>query len=428
MYSISTIKSIFESRLGFRDTLNPDYQSIDASETAASLSLYYNDYHPLVTQENLDAIAPNYDGYNLTAWSALTTYAAGDKCINDGVMYISKAAANINHEPPDATWWKIGLSVFLEQLEEQSIITCFNRIFREKKLFGATKAMYDNLILYDGVGKTSDTITSESRFVFLKLTLKKYNNLYFQLRRIGLQASQAQAGLTIYIYHTSKYAPIATITHTSDKTYTMEWTTASNELNYFPYSATEGAREQDSGGSFYIGYYEDDLTGQAIQRTCNWLKQPCGNCNTEAFNKLMYNTWTKLFYLQSGSVPYTKLNGTNLWDLDDEEYDNSTNWGMNLGFSVGCLLTQFIVDNAGLFTDVLAKQVAWDCLQRMAYSTRTNRLSEQTRADAMFALNGEGKNFTKVLDEAYKEVDFDTSNLGSPCLGVKQGGLTTGSL
>ena len=426
MYNLTIIKAAFASKITFRSSLNPDYSGLD--DTTTTTGLYYDDFHPLVNQENLDAIAVNYDAFNNSAWSALTTYGVGDQVINDDILYISKAAANLNHEPPDSTWWKIGLSVFLEQLENQAIINMLDGLLRKKKLLGNTKGSYSNLILYDGVGKISDTITKESRFVFLEVRMKRYDNLRFVLDRIGLQTTQIQAGLTLYIYHSSRKAYVDTVTFISDKTYTMEWVTAGKNLDYFGYS-TEAAREQDAGGYYYIGYFEDDLTGQAISKSFDLSQSPrCGGCATESYNKILYDRRSDFVQVRAGSVANVNLNGTDMWDVQYNEYDRSETWGLNLGFSIQCDLTRFFADRVDMFRDLLAKQVVFDCLQKMAYTTRDSRLSEQVKAEAILALKGEGKNYETVLQEAYEEADIDTKNLGTPCLAKNKTGLTVSSI
>ena len=42
---------------------------------------------------------------NAPAWSNATTYAAGDFAMVDGTVYQSKSGGNLNHEPPNATYW-----------------------------------------------------------------------------------------------------------------------------------------------------------------------------------------------------------------------------------------------------------------------------------------------------------------------------------
>ncbi|MBK9446327.1 MAG: DUF2163 domain-containing protein [Betaproteobacteria bacterium] len=45
-------------------------------------------------------------GAGITAWSAATTYAKGDWASSGGTNYASKAGGNLNHVPPNATWWE----------------------------------------------------------------------------------------------------------------------------------------------------------------------------------------------------------------------------------------------------------------------------------------------------------------------------------
>ena len=39
------------------------------------------------------------------AWSGITTYAAGDGVIEGGLAYVSIQGTNLNHQPPNTSWW-----------------------------------------------------------------------------------------------------------------------------------------------------------------------------------------------------------------------------------------------------------------------------------------------------------------------------------
>ena len=56
MFNISTLKTELIGMIGLRDSEDPDYPV--NTLTGASQSVYYDDYHPLLTYENLYEIAP----------------------------------------------------------------------------------------------------------------------------------------------------------------------------------------------------------------------------------------------------------------------------------------------------------------------------------------------------------------------------------
>ena len=66
MFNVSTVKTALFGMIGLKDSANP---SIPINTlTGASQSVYFNDYHPLVTFDNLYSIAPDYNGLDYADW------------------------------------------------------------------------------------------------------------------------------------------------------------------------------------------------------------------------------------------------------------------------------------------------------------------------------------------------------------------------
>lgn len=112
------------------------------------------------------------------------------------------------------------------------------------------------------------------------------------------------------------------------------------------------------------------------------------------------------------------LNGTQMFDLSNVSRVESNNFGLNLSFTTECDISTIFCDNKERFVDAIGKQRAVDLLKNMVHSTRDNNLSEEVKSMAFSALNGEDniQSLEKQVEEAIDAIDFDFSDLDTPCL------------
>ena len=75
MLNIASLKTALSGVIGLKNTDDPTLP--DCTLTASSTGMYFNDYHPLITYDNLYYIAPNYDGNSYDTFSATASYATG---------------------------------------------------------------------------------------------------------------------------------------------------------------------------------------------------------------------------------------------------------------------------------------------------------------------------------------------------------------
>ena len=140
-------------------------------------------------------------------------------------------------------------------------------MFTNKKINESTKTFLDSVQVVDGAARLEDTVVTSSRFVGFKIDLKRANNVKAVINYIGLQFTEIQTGLNIYLYHSSQKAAVGTWSLTSAAANSFDWlsaatpTAGSNDMHYVNYAANI-----DSGGSYYLGYFEDDITGSAIEK------------------------------------------------------------------------------------------------------------------------------------------------------------------
>lgn len=414
------LQNCLGSLIGWRETQDPcraDDLKLSSELTTSRSGLFYNDIHPLLQLDNLYQVAPNFSQYidNTSDWDSLTAYNTGDRAKVGSTVYESLVDGNLNLDPTanPAEWEEVlYFSNWLKDFTDQAVNKWVHDVIAKKNLRGDTKALLDNLKVYDSAGRLQDKVNKTGRFVGIQIVLDKYEYLNGFIPQLGLQFDSQQTNLPIYLYHSSQLEPVAVYSYTSTKVQSVDWVDISSadfRLHYFD-------KDTDVGGAYYLGYYEDDINGQAIQKNYDYSKQPCSSCNR--FNYKSWTRWTRYMTLTPMNVANNDLNGTQLWDVGKIRYTNFTNYGVNFAISNYCDLTDFFCGQSDRFVDIQGKQVAVDALKHMLFSIRENGLSDKTKSMAMSALNGgDGiQGVAEELQQAIDALDFTFSDLNTPCL------------
>ena len=115
-----------------------------------------------------------------------------------------------------------------------------------------------------------------------------------------------------------------------------------------------------------------------------------------------------------------------MWDIEDNVYTNTHNYGINMVLSVGCDLTDFIIQQRQIFATCLQRQMAVDVIRTLAMNpqVRVNRnQSNATRGELLYEVDGntEGRvtGLGKELKDAYEALDLDTRGIDRICLTCK---------
>jgi len=405
MFNVDTIKTALFGMIGLRDSDDPDLPV--CTLTGASENVYFDDYHPLVKYDNLYQIAPNYDGMNYNAWTS-TGYSTGSYVIYDNVAYCAQRAMLTGDTPSlTSTAWQTPVKDWITGKQNASINKLCNQLFTNKKMHESTKTFLDSVQVVDGAGRQADTVTASGRFVGFEITLKRANNLKGIINYIGLQFSTAQASLPIYLFHSSQKSAVGRWDLTTTAAESFDWLSASSpdagsrELHYVNY-----ANNIDSGGTYYLGYFESDVTGSAIEKeiSCSGTGYP--NANVK---------WSKWASIRLIAVESGDLNGTNIFDIDKIGYISST-FGLNFSFSIDSDITEMIVNKKGLFVNALGYQFAADVLNEYLYNadSRINKkIDTAHRNTILYEFNApENANSIKnKLDDAIDALGFDFSRI-----------------
>lgn len=383
MFNPTIIQQCMVSLLGWRNDANSDVPQITSPELLQSDSgLIYNDFHPLLSIENIVNTLPE------------------DKTIDD---YLSEKVAS-------------GISKGL------------TKVMIEKKLNESTKTLLNSSKLFDGIGRFQDTIISDGSFVGIEVEIFPSYGAKVIIDKIGLQFTQPQTNLPIYIYHTSQIDAIKVVSATTTKQNSLEWLTLSETID-FAYLSDQ----YDSGGMFYIGYYQDTISGQAIKKDFNWMKGPCNTCRGGANAMKVWNERLNFVRVVPVEVESSNLNGIQMFDYTKRKYTPANNFGMNFGVTVQCDVSNYLCEQKFVLTDLIGKQVAVDILNDMKHSTRLNRIANVSQNMIIRDLEGDRETnepgLAVRLSNSIKAVDFDFSKIDSPCLPCnKKWGIRKGSI
>ena len=410
--------------IGWRQSYDANDGVISEALTQSESGLYYQDAHPLLTLQNLQSIAPDFSNISYPAHSTEKTYAKGVVVTNSDKHYKSLKAVPENIQITDTEYW-IETNPFSEWLETKTkacitkAISCY---VNEKVAKGTYKALCEKKTLFDGTGRIYDTIKNKNNLVGFEIVPIRAKGVTTKINRIGLQFSEP-GDYTILVMHSSLMEPYYQETFTKRIGNNIEWFTPSQEL-YLPYETDE----IDAGGSWYICYVQSQLpTGsQAIRKSRDWSKGPCNECSRHEYET--WHIWSKYlevhpFYVNEELVPIVDEQ-VQLWDVENNLYDYSTNYGLNLDITVACDMTDFIIEQRQMFTDYLSKSLAIDFLREFAYNpnVRTNRHSvNASRPDILYEIDGDSSSIKKSglsyqLELASKAIQVSTEGIDRVCL------------
>ncbi len=319
------------------------------------------------------------------------------------------------------------LETYLDDVQTEAINEVLNRLVTEKKLkHKGEDIAQNNLILHNVV--RGEQILNESRFVGVRFALNDHIGIRAVINRIGLYFTQPQTDLTLYLYNSLQAGAVATYAYNSAAANSFQWLEQTINLDVDDGTGT-------SGGVWYLGYYQDDVTGNAIKyKTLNWRYGYCNSCgNVSGFNK-KYKSVNKYvdmtpFYVASASLPAV---GQVFLEEDVVETVNN-NHGFNFNISIKCNLTQFWKDNKLTMANAIGKMVSFKVLQMISTSSQVSAVEQNVQIMALRALEADNETkattFLSQVERAIKTTNLDQGNVNnSPCLPCARHGNSIGIL
>lgn len=426
MYRANDLKSGLFGLWGWRQNYNVSEFTLASSLTESETGQYYQEVHPLLTLENIKAIAPEFEALTLPPWLIGTQYRANDRVVLSTVLYRAKRD-NLGQDPRTHTLdWEPydAFSQWLEEKTKASIMTAIRSFWDAKMAEQTARNILESKALFDGAGRLTDIMQNTGSLVGIEIVPVRSLGVTTKIDRIGLQFKGVGA-ITMYLLHSSQTVPVKTFTFTRTKDGGMEWFTPTDDL-YLPYIS----ESQDAGGSWYLVYDQNALPAgnQAVKANKDWSKDPCGSCNSR--ERANWSVWSRYLevYPFKVSAPESPLT---MWDVADNLYTYETNWGLNLQVSIECDITDIVLNQKRAFQNIIGFQVAIDMLREMAYNPSFNvgRPQQNLSMQAiLYELDGDSQGYKKSglvfqYANAMKAVKLDTHGMSRVCFPCNNRGL-----
>lgn len=421
MFNATVIQSGLSGLIGFKQSFAKGIDRLDSDIASSSAGILIDAVsgHPLITMENILVCAEVFQKENVVVWDADTNFKVDDIVFRTDITYFA-IKDGLGKDPAIETtyWTKTNvLSAYLRRVLQAASTNVFNAVFAKRKLYEIGKTLLTDISLYEGTGSLTTKITKLGRFVCHRIK-PKYADTVLTISSVGLQLDTVNPNFKLYVYQSSSKEPLREIDFNQTKAVTFDWHKLSEgiELAFGPEALNDDC-------FYYIGYYEDDLVGQAIWRQETNFDAGCGSCN--GINSVLYRQWSNFFTIQPVYVTSTYLNEDRTMFEEDKQISLSNqNWGMNFKIQVRCDVSNLIVRNKMAFTDAIRLQVVYDLLNGMAYSMRDNQQKSKISQMAFYAMENK-ENFEKgiraKLDQAIDGVSFDLTEINKVCLPCTKG-------
>lgn len=380
-YDITAIESTLSTLVGFNSETN---YTLSAPLTTATIKL--NSFHPLLSLSVLDNVKPE----NVT------------------------------------------LDNFLINVRKSAITSLLNDLVTKKLTEKGIKSKLADTIIFDSTARFTNLIPNSSKFVGWSMRPLRSINVKTVISKIAFQSLEPVTDLPIYLFHSSQVEPVSITTITTTKGTSVNWVTLETPL-------TLTYTDQDTGGYYFIGYYQDDLItssspdNKAIYKEHNLSTAPCGSCNR--FNTTYYNTWSKFLRIDTGV--FTPETSEEMVSTEKVSFEGNKNYGLNFEIKTSCDITSFLVENASIFLPTLQVKYAIELLRYIDLSPlRKNTVTDTMKNEAFTAIHGSvsENNYIKVRGAVHDYADYlkglniDTSLIDPMCLAGTSKGIRWNSV
>lgn len=447
MIRIEDIKQELAHVVGWEQGLVPnDIIADDLTETESGL--YFQEAHPMVTMENLRAVMPDMDVKLYPEWNRYKFYKKGSVVRKGDLLFIAKAN-NIANEPRtkdfnndfnddfsrseggigEAGYWERfdPQSVWLRSLQDGVTAKTVQTFLQIKSLLKESRPLLERMTFFDGAGRIQNTLPSGQRLVGMEIIPAYSMGVTAKIERIGLQMTGATGTVRVYLFHSSQTDPIQVEDLEFTKTNGgFQWFTMKDW--YMPYISGQN----NSGGAWYLVYDQAALPEgmECVNVAKDWSREPCGTCNIGSL--AAWRALTKYLSISPFRVrsSETFAEFPELWDIAENVYTNTVNYGLNVEVTVQCDLTDFIIEQRQMFATVLQREMAAKVLRMLAMnpSVRVNRnQSNASHLDLLYEVDGnpQGRKtgIGYELEKAYEALDLDTRGIDRLCMTCRPVGV-----
>lgn len=290
------------------------------------------------------------------------------------------------------------LSTYVNDVIKKEALNAMKDFVRRQKELTKARHLMDNVDIVKNVQHMADKVNKIGRFVGVRITPEASDNIKVWDRKIGVQFDTLNPTLKIYLFETSQEDPIRTFTLTGhNKVNSLQWFDLKDENWFQYYKDKDGGTQQ----RFYLGYFENDLLGQAID-----TQFICGDCGSGDF-------WTDLnkhVAINGLEFGNSALNGTKLPNTKKVGLTNQT-YGLHLKLSVTCDITETLCDNIDQFDRLIQHKAAIRSFKDYFNTVEIGRESELARNNALSNLDMVESDYDNIL----KGLKLDYTDLDSIC-------------
>lgn len=452
MLQLEKIQAELMKVVGWKRDYNP-LNRLDDSLYNSESGLYFQAAHPLCTLNNVRAVMsndyPDWDNdvayskdervrYNNLIWEAQRDTQGEEPTANVSGDFNNDFNADFSNEQGNDAWAVINpLDDFVKELTKDGINAAIQRFIKEKQLSKETRDLLERRTFFDGAARLQAVIDNTHKICGFEIVPVRSMGVTTKIERIGLQMKGATGKITLYLFHSSQYAPVQTIelNYTNEKG-GFQWFTPETPI-YLPYIPTTGEDGNDSGGAWFLCYAQDSLPFgmEALNVSKDWSVEPCQTClggSIESWKQITKYMQVSPFCV---SMPDGFQENPEMFDISQVSYTNTMNYGLNVEVSVGCDLTDFIISERHIFATVIQKQVAATILRTLAMNpdVRVNRNQlNVTRDELLYELDGSPQGHRTgigyELELAYKALKLDTEGLDRICLQCNNHGVKYGTV
>ena len=428
MIRIKDIQEAFRGLVGWEQGYT-DEDRLDDALTESMSGLVYQGAHPLVTLENVRAVMPETYPMRYAQWKADESYDEGSK-VRMGMDVYRATVINQGVSPAedDVVWERFNvLNDYLLEMQDRCTAQVVQTFLQTKSILKESKSLLERRTFFDGAGRINASIEPKGRLVGFEITPAYAMGVTAKVGRVGLQFTGGTGIVRLYLFHSSRSVPM--------KVQEVEYTRTNGGFQWFdltdwylPYISDE----KNSGGTWYLCYNEDELPVgmEAINVSKDWSREPCGTCNIG--DLAGWRELTKYLNISPFRVKASEDFSLypELWDIEENVYTNTTNYGLNCEVTVACDLTDFIIRERDIFASVMQRQMAATLLRTLALNphVRVNRnQSNASRNELLYEVDGntEGRatGLGYDLSKAYEALDIDTRGIDRICLTCRPVGV-----
>jgi hypothetical protein len=418
MNRLTEICEGMKNLFAWRQNYDTSTFEIAGSLTVTETGRYYQDVHPLITLENIKAIAPEFKRITHSAWLIGSAYLKGAKVTADEVNYRAKrdntgvAPATLGED------WETfdPFSEWLEQKTKSSIMKAIQAFWDEKLAESSAKNILESKTLFTGTGRFADTVEETANLVGLEIVPIRADGVTTRLDRIGLQFTGV-GGVEVHLMHSSRKVPLKTQTFTRTRDSGMEW------FDLTGWNLPYVSSEVDAGGSWYLAYDQSVLPEgvRAINKNRDWSSRPCLGCNDhETANQRI---WSKYLEIHPFKTADFTTGAIVLGDVEKNVKTYENNYGINLQVTIECDMTDIFIQQKKSFQSIIGYQVAADMLREFAYNPQfnINRNNQNfNKIEILYELDGSSDSYKRtglihLFNKAMKSTVLDATKMSRIC-------------